>query len=165
MMTLAEKIDRAGAIVAEMEQLDAEYKKLEADIKAAALENPEAHIALEDPDRTGRQYLAHGASLVVPVVMTADAIMKTVQKGSPAHLKIAALAFQAGVPLEQFYAEPTALEAVIEDGKAFRLRARELFGDKGPHFVAACLARKANGMPKSQVKIAWDRARELEVAK
>lgn len=156
MNTLRENIDRGLAIIAQIELLQAEYKEIEAAIKSAALERPAEHVALEDPEREGRQFLAAGSDLVVPVVMTADSIMKSFQKGSPAHLKIAAL---AGDRLAEFYVEPSAYEAVLDDGKLFRARAREVFGEaKGPHFVAACLARKANGTPKSAIKIEWKRA-------
>lgn len=155
-MTFREKIDRAAAIIGQIAKLKKEYEALAEEIKAEALSHPADHVKLEDPEREGRRYMARGTDLIVPVVFTADALMKTFQKGSPAHAKIAEL---AGDKLSQFYTEPSTYEIVEEDGKAFRRLAREVFGsEKGPHFVNACLARGKGGRPKSAIKIEWEQA-------
>jgi hypothetical protein len=33
-----------------------------------------------------------------------------------------------------------------------------ILGESAPIFVDACLARDKNGIPKSQIKVEWDRA-------
>lgn len=156
MKTLREMIDRGVEIVAEIEKLKEEYKALEEGIKAAALARPGEHVKLEDPEREGRQFLAAGTQQVVPVVMTADSIMKTLRKGSPIALRLADM---AGEHFERFYVDPAKLENTQEDGKDFRRLSRELLGDeKGPRFVNACLTRLKNGTPQSSVRIEWKRA-------
>ena len=112
-------------------------------------------IALEDEEREGRQFLAHGTSLIVPVVFTADQVVKSFAAESALHRQIAKA---AGDKLASFYAEKKTLHAVFETGKLLRRQAAEIFGPAAPEFVTACLARDKFGVVKSQVRVEWNRA-------
>jgi len=45
--------------------------------------------------------------------------------------------------------------------KAFREEASRALGKAAPKFISACLQRGKGGIPKSQTKIYWARAKDL----
>ena len=117
-------------------------------------------IELTDPDREGRQYLARGTEAIVPVILTADLVTQTFADGSTVHAR---LSDAAGEKLGQFYRPVTTWKVLAKNGKAFRLEAGAILGEKlGPAFITAALARDKNGTPKNQIKVEWDRAEDIQ---
>lgn len=160
-MSVRRAVDRGLQIIEEMRILQIELKGIELQLEAAGLEGEQ--IELVDPDREGRQYLARGSSAIVPVVFTADLLTKSFTADSAVHQKIAGA---AGVitdgALGDFFALHRVFKTVIDSGKSFRARSAEVFGEKAPAFISACLQRDKHGIPKSQTKIDWSRAEQLD---
>jgi hypothetical protein len=101
----------------------------------------------------------------VPVVFTADLIVKTFPEGGEAHRKMLAALEGKHTALTHFYVPKTTFNGVFDSGKTLRSKAAELLGNDAPAFVDACLARDKHGIPKSQIKVEWERAKkESEVA-
>ena len=151
-MSLRGDIDRGLEIRAQMEKLAAELKEIDARVKDAALRGEQ--IELTDPDREGRQFLATGSSLVVPVILTADMIMGEFSDNGPKHKNI--LRLVSAKELADFYKPVNKHENRFDSGKKFRLQASERLGKEAPAFISACLARDKEGIPKSAIKIMWD---------
>jgi len=147
-------VDRGLAIVATFETLKKELKEIQDRLGAAALHG--VQVDLEDPEREGKQFLAPGTDRIVPVVLTADSIIQSFVKDSKAHKTISQV---AGDKLPHFYLPKTTFELVLPSGKAVRAKAAEIFGfEDAPPFVSACLARDKHGIPKSTIKVEWERA-------
>ena len=157
-MSIRSDVDRGIEIVVQMEALKNELKEIEARLEKAGLHGQQ--VDLEDAEREGKQFLAAGSEKIVPVVFTADLIRKSFLAQSAVHRQVA-LAIDAK-RLPEFYVPKTTFEAVFEEGKQFRRRAAEVLGDAAPAFVTACLARDKQGIPKSQIKVEWDRATAKE---
>lgn len=157
-MSIKADVDRGLEIVAEQKRLKKELEKIQERLEKAGLAGDQ--VALEDDERDGRQFLATGSQKIVPVIFTADLIMKSFQEGSPAHAEIS-----SAIPdmffLRRFYAPAEKWESAIDSGKIFRKRADELFGKAAPAFISACLSRDKDGVPKSQIKVDWSRASEV----
>jgi hypothetical protein len=116
-------------------------------------------VDLVDEEREGKQFLAGGSKVIVPVVFTADKLRESFADGSDVHVTLKRI---AGAHLPQFYAPSTTWEMVPKGGKAFRKLAGEIVGAViGPALVTACLARDKHGIPKSDIKIEWKRAKEI----
>ncbi len=157
-MTVAEiraDVDRGIEIAEKMAALKKEKEEIEERLVKAGLAGEQ--VALEDEEREGRQYLARGSKLVVPVVFTADMVVKTFAAESSVHRQIAKA---AGDKLASFYAEKKTLTAIFDTGKLLRRQAAEVFGADAPAFVSACLARDKFGVVKSQERVEWGRASE-----
>jgi hypothetical protein len=147
-------VDRGLAIVATLETLKKELKEINERLEAAALLG--VQVDLVDPEREGKRFLAPGTDRIVPVVLTADSITKSFVAHSKKHK---AISEAAGDKLLHFYVPTTTYEAVFESGKMLRTKAAEIFGfEDAPPFVSACLARDKHGIPKSDIKVEWDRA-------
>jgi len=158
MTSLQRSVDRGLEIRATIQQLQDELSTIEECLRHAALAGEQ--VELTDPDREGRQFLAKGTESVVPVVLTADLVAQTFADGSPVHARLKDV---AGEKLGQFYRAVTTWKMLAKNGKAFRLEAHASLGDKdGPAFITAALARDKNGIPKSQIKVEWDRAEEIK---
>jgi hypothetical protein len=152
--SLKDAVDRGLALVAQIAELQDELAEIEAVLEKAALAGEQ--IELEDEERDGRQFLARGSRLVVPVVITADMLTKSFGADSHIHEKIAAV---AGDKLRQFFRPQTTWKTLFDSGKIFRRKAREILGDDAaPAFITACVARDKNGIAKNAIKIEWKRA-------
>lgn len=149
-------VDRGIEIAELMGKLKKEKDEIDARLEKAGLAGEQ--IALEDEEREGRQFLARGTAQVVPVVFTADQVVKSFAAESAVHRQIATA---ADGKLAQFYAEKRTLHAVFETGKLLRRQAAEIFGTAAPAFVTACLARDKFGVVKSQVRVEWGRAQAV----
>ena len=158
-MSLQTDIDRAGAIIKPIAARDAELKPILKRIEAAALKGP--HLPLEDATREGRQFRAAGTGIIVPVVITADELVKSFADESPLFLAIKAA---GGDKFEEFFKKSTSWETRFKDGQKFREKATELLGDAGAPFVTACVAKNAAGIPKNKIVVGWDRAEEVKIA-
>jgi hypothetical protein len=153
-VNLKADVDRGLEIVTTMETLKKELKAINERLCAAALLG--VQVDLIDPEREGKQFLAPGTAKIVPVVLTADAVIQSFVANSKNHRTISEV---AGDKLLHFYAPTTTYEAVFASGKLLRSRAAEIFGfEDAPAFVSACLARDKHGIPKSAIKVEWDRA-------
>ena len=157
MTTLAKSVDRGLEIRAQIQELQDELSTVEECLRHAALEGEQ--IELTDPDREGRQFLARGTESTVPVVLTADMVAQTFADGSKIHARLAEV---AGDKLGQFYRAVTTWKILSKTGKAFRLEAMAILGNEAPAFITAALARDKNGIPKSQIKVEWDRAEDVK---
>lgn len=153
-------VDRAYVLQARIASDEAELKQLEEKILAKCLASSDEHTRLEDPEREGTQYLAHGEAVSVPVVMTADALVKSFQSQSALHHSISKV---AGAAFTALFRPVSAWKATHDDGKKFRAAVRELCGDRAPQVITACLQRDRDGQPKSVTKIEWDRAKPRRV--
>lgn len=156
-MNTAELVDRGLVLRAEIAEREAELKAIEERLKAAALRGEQ--IELNDPEREGRQWLAEGSAAVVPVVLTSDLLMQSFADGSPAHARVEAA---AGGRLDEFYRPVKTWKMLAANGKAFRREAAGLLGPQaGAELVSACVLRDKYGVPRSTVKVEWDRAMEV----
>lgn len=155
MKSTRELVDRGLQIVAELERLKVEKKEIDEELEKRGLERSAEHVDLKDEDREGKRWLAAGSEKIVPVVFTADKLVGSFAKGSPVHLKILNAAEDQ---LQTFFKRVEGFENRFDNGKKFRNIAREILGDKAPAFITACLARDKNGVPKSDIKIEWDKA-------
>lgn len=153
-------VDRGIELVAEIAARQKELKEIEEKLRGAAGDRSDQHVPLKADEREGRQFLARGSKLIVPVVFTADKLVGSFQKDGKEHLRIA-MALPAPELAEHFktFFKPwSGFENRFEDGHKFRLRASDLLGNAAPAFLSACLARDKDGLPKSDVKIEWKHA-------
>lgn len=156
-MSLITDIDRGLEIVAQMEALEAELKEINARVERVALKGKQ--VPLEDAERDGTQFLAQGSARLVPVVCTADYLVQSFAAKSKTHEKIAEA---AGARLGEFFRPKLTYETLHKGGKLFRRQARQIFeGWAAEKFLAACVVRDKQGLPKSAVKVEWDRARAM----
>lgn len=150
-------VDRGLQIVGELDMLQKELEQIETRLEAAGLEGEQ--VELNDPDREGRQFIARGSAATVPVVFTADLLVKSFQVDSDVHRKIvAAMPATHLDKFRQLFRSVRTFKTLFESGKEFRAKAAELLGKDAPAFISACLQRDKEGIPKSQVKIDWSRA-------
>lgn len=147
-------VDRATVLIAELVKAKDELDMIEARLKAHALAHPEEQQALEDADREGKQYLAQGTELGVPVVITADSLVQSFLPESVVHQRLMA---EFPHDYKRFFARVTRYETMQDDGKKFRAGVRELLGDRAPAFITACLSRNKDGIPKNVIKVDWKR--------
>lgn len=143
-------VDRGLVLVAEIDARKQELKQIEAQLKKAGLEGE--HAELKDAQREGRKFEAHGTSAIVPVVFTADLLVKSFAQGAEAEKKIMP---KAGKHFAHFFTLAPVWQTNFDDGKQFRTEADAMLGDAAPAFITACLQRGKGGIPKSHVKVEW----------
>ena len=150
-MSIKNDVDRGLEIRAQLETLTTELKDIQMRLAHAALHGEQ--IELTDADREGRQYLAHGTTAIVPVILTADKLMGEFVANSPKHelVKLAARG-----KLLDFYKPANKFVNKFDNGKKFRATAAELLAEHAPSFITACIARDKDGIAKSDIKIMWD---------
>ena len=146
-------VDRGLEIIAQIERLDHELKGIEALLEYAALHGEQQD--LNDPEREGRQFLAHGSKATVPVILTADLLVKSFAAESATHKAIEAVAADK---LTEFFKPVNTFKTFFDSGKIFRRKADEILGKNAPAFITACVQKNKAGIAKSQIKIEWDRA-------
>lgn len=155
-MSVKALVDRGIEVRKQLKALEAELKDIEEKLKKIGLDGEQ--VPLKDADREGRRYLAKGSSLIVPVLFTADRLVQTFQAGSTIEKSIRAA---AGTFFLDFYKPINGFATKYEDGKKFRAQARAVLDKNAPAFITACVARDKHGVPKSDVKVAWDDAEVL----
>jgi hypothetical protein len=158
---IAVDVDRALELDGLIKDYQEELKGIKARLVEDGLDRPEEHQKLEEEEREGRQWIATGTNMTVPIVFTADNLIGSVTLPSD---KLDGAKEIAGEHFGQFYKKVTKLENVHEDGLEFRKRANELLGDKAPKFVAACRDIKKDGTPKSAKRVELDRAEKRKEA-
>ena len=147
-------VDRGLEITAEMARLEAELNDINTKLEGAALVGEQ--VDLNDANREGKQFLARGSAKTVPVVISADSIVKSFADGSKTYANLQQIA--GLVKLRQFYQPKTVWEAVFKSGKALRAIAAETLGAAAPSFVTAATQRDKNGIPKNKITVNWNRA-------
>ena len=157
MSALSAAVERGLAIRAQQTVLKDELAKLEELIEAVALVGEQVELA--DPDREGRQFIAKGTAHQVPVVLTADSIVGQFVDDSPMHVRLKEI---AGDKLREFFRKKTVWENLAKSGKQFRALANMILEGNAPEFINGAIARDKHGIPKSAVKIEWDRAEDLK---
>lgn len=163
-MSIQADIERGIQIRAQRKKLDGELKDIEARLENFGLKHPEDHVELVDAEREGRRWLARGSEHIVPVIFTADKVVSSFKANSPQHIKIINALGGEAFKIGKFYRREVKFESVFDNGKKFRKEAGEIFGDRAPLFITACVARDKNGIPKSDVKFLWDDAEKKEGA-
>jgi hypothetical protein len=163
-MSILADVDRGLAIRGEMDALKKELGEIEERLEAAGLKGEQ--IDLVDADREGKQFLAKGTKQIVPVVFTADLLIKSFKFPSAHYTRITSaipegFAESSAQGLGGFFTRSVVYESRTDSGKKFRAIAGELLGKDAPKFITACLARDKEGIPKSAIKIEWDRASEV----
>jgi hypothetical protein len=153
-MSVRADVDRGLEIVAKLVELQAELEKIEERLEKAGLDagTRGEHIDLADKERDGKQWLAKGSAVEVPIVFTSDSIVASFTRDGDKHLKIRDA---ANGHLTDFYKPVSKFESKFKDGKLFRAHAREVLGAAAPAFITACLATDKAGIPKSDIKILW----------
>ncbi len=147
-------VDRGLEVKAAIATLTKELKEIEADLHELGLNGD--HKELKDPKREGRRWLATGSNKIVSVVFTADKLIQTFQKGSVAHQNIEMV---AGDKFLRFFKPVESFKSNFENGLKFRNQADAILGDRAPMFITACLSKDSDGIPKSDVKVDWDKAK------
>lgn len=138
-----------------IESLKEQLKAIESRLIQDGLDRPDEHQPLLDKKREGRQFIVQGSDVCVPVIFTADKVIKSRLTESVDLNRAQEL---AGGLFARFYAVKQTHVMLPKDGKAFRALAGELLGkEKGPQFVSSCLDRDKEGIPKNDSKVEWKR--------
>lgn len=153
-MSIRNDIDRGLDIRAEMEKLATELKDIEVRVKHAALHGEQ--VELNDADREGRQFLAHGSERIVPVILTADKLIASFKDSSPAFIKITNALGPDIALFSSFFDREVKFSSRFDSGKKFRAVAAEMLGDRAPGFITACVLLDKDGIARSDIKIMWD---------
>lgn len=155
---IAADVARGLIIRAEISRLKIELDAIEERLEAAGLSG--FQIPLQDKEREGKQYLASGREMIVPVRFESDQIVRSFAPDSPMHLAIVEI---AGGHLAKFFKDVRKFERVPKDGNEFRKLARKLLPpDAFAKLIHACIARDKTGMPKSKTIIGWDDAKPVD---
>jgi hypothetical protein len=149
-------VDRGLVLRREIAEREEELKVVESNLVNFAQDGEQAPLV--DEDREGKQFLARGSKVIVPVVFTADKIVGSFKDGAALQTQLRTL---AGDNLKWFYAPTRQWKMVPKNGKMFRFEAGRMLGPAGPAFITACLDRDKHGIPKSDIKIDWERAKEI----
>lgn len=155
-MSIQQLVDRGIVLRAEIKEREIELKKIEKKLSEHGLKSE--HQELKDSDREGRRYLARGSKLEVPIIFTADNLVKSFKHDTDMHRQILSA---ADGHLHDFYSLTQTYEINFDTGKKFRTTADSILGKAAPAFITACLARDKHGIPKSSIKITWDDAEEI----
>jgi len=148
-------VDRGLQLRAEIATREAELEAVEAAMLCLARDGEKVDLA--DEEREGKQFLAQGTKQVVPIIFTADKIIGSFKPETETHRKISA----ANILWRAFYRQTFTYELIDKTGKHFRRHAEEALGVAAAAFVTACVARDKHGIPKSDIKIEWERAKEI----
>ena len=159
---IAADIARGLEIRATMATLKVELDAIESRLESAGLQGEQ--IPLQDKNREGKQYLARGASNIVPIRFESDLIAGSFQPDSLMHQAIvAALGDQHADKLPQFFKDTRTFERVPKDGQKFRQIAREILeADCFAALISAATQRGKGGIPKSQTVVAWDDTKPID---
>lgn len=148
-------VDRGLSLVNQIDTLKAELKIIETRLTQAALEG--VTEPLVDDTREGRQFIANGSVLNLPVIIESDQLVASYAPDTEISKTLNTL---CGVERENLYRACTKYERVPKDGKAFRAAAFAHFGaDLGAKVISACIQRDKDGIPRSRIIIPWDRAK------
>lgn len=161
---IAADIARGIAIKSEMARLKIELDAIENRLEQAGLAGEQ--VPLNDADREGKQYLAEGEKVIVPVRFESDLIAGSFPPDSEMHKAVvSALGEEHKDKIGHFFKDTRTFERVPKDGQAFRKIARELLdGITFAKLINASTQRSKAGIPKSKTVVAWDDAKPIELA-
>jgi hypothetical protein len=159
---ISSDVSRGLVIRDQIKTWQAELRAIEKRLEQAGLEGDQ--IPLQEPDREGRQFLARspGSGVVVPVVFESDQIVASFQSESVLGANIIQFCELRKIDLSPFYQKVSGYARVPKDGQQFRKIARERLDILAPDFLAHCLQRDKDGIPKSRTIIAWDNVKPLD---
>lgn len=149
-------------IKAEIARLKKHLDEIEDRLEQAALHGEQ--IPLEDEDREGRQYLALGEEMLVPVRLESDLIAASFPLASPMHKAVlTALGLKdADENLYPFFKQSITYQRDSKDGHQFRKIARSNLDPKAAAaLISASIMRNKDGIPKSKTVVAWDDAKPI----
>lgn len=153
---IAHMVKRGIRLARKLAQLETELKALDALLVGEAMARPGEHIALADPEREGTRWLAPGPrGTVVPIIITADKLIASVEKGGARHEM---MQFLAEAELPKLYVEKPMLVRTERDGMKFRAMVREVLPKHALDFIELCKDRDKDGVPKNDVKVMWNDA-------
>lgn len=155
---IAADVDRLIEIKTQIAALTAEAKTIEARLEKAGLEGDQ--IPLQDADREGKQFLAHGSSKVIPVRFESDQLIATFKPDSDLHKTILAI---LGDKLSSFFKDTRVFERKHKDdaNKFRRLARKELDAPTYAKLISACVSKDKDGIPKSKTVVAWGDAKPI----
>lgn len=155
---IAADVDRLIAVKAQIAALTIEQKEIESRLELAGLKGEQ--IPLQDKEREGRQFIARGSKVAIPVRFESDQLISTFKPDSELHKTLAEL---LGEKFPLFFKEVRVFERKNkDDANKFRKFARtELIPDLFAKLIAACISKDKNGIPKSKTVIAIDEAKPL----
>lgn len=158
---IAADVDRLIVIRAEIAALAAEAKQIEARLELAGLKGEQ--IPLQDEEREGRQFIARGTKMAVPIRFESDQLISTFKVDSEHHKTLTAL---LGDKFPLFFKEVRVFERKHkDDANKFRKFARaELVPELFAKLIAACISKDKKGIAKSKTVIALDDAIPVEQA-
>ena len=157
MSSVRDLVDRGIVLRVRIAHDQEELEAIEERLIKIGLTSP--HEPLADPERDGRRWFARGSQQMIPIIFTADKLIGSVKDDGPHHRRISQM---AGDKFPMFFRPVKEWKNLFKDGKQFRTAARDHLGEiKGPAFVAQCLARDKDNLPKSDNKIEWDSAEVL----
>jgi hypothetical protein len=159
---IAADIARGKEIVDEIKRLEAELRAIESRLEQAGLAGDQ--VPLQDKDREGKQFLARGHRLIVPVRFESDLIAGSFDPDSVMHKAVlSALGEEHAAKLPLFFKDKRTFTRVPKDGQAFRRLARkQLDPDTMAKLVSAVTQKDKAGIPKSKTVVAWDDAKPLD---
>ena len=154
-------IARGKEIVEEIKRLETELKAIESRLEQAGLDGDQ--VPLQDKDREGKQFLARGEKIIVPVRFESDLIAGSFDPDSVMHKAVlVALGEQHEDKLPLFFKDKRTFARVPKDGQAFRKIARKnLDPDTVAKLIHAVTQRDKDGIAKSKTVIAWDDAKPI----
>lgn len=152
---IAADVDRGAELHRQIAALQGELKTIEARLKSAALEGETQ--PLQDAEREGRQFIARGRNVVLPVIIESDQLIASFAPDSQTHQ---ALLDAAGDQLPVLWREERKFVRVPRDGQAYRVALREHFApDVAARILESSLQRDKLGIAKSRILVPWDRAK------
>lgn len=158
---IAADIARGKEIVEEIKRLETELKAIESRLEQAGLTGDQ--VPLQDKDREGKQYLARGEKIIVPVRFESDLIAGSFDPDSVMHKAVIAALGDQHLKLPLFFKDKRTFARVPKDGKAFRKIARKnLDPDTVAKLIHAVTQRDKDGIAKSKTVIAWDDAKPVD---
>src|SRR5579863_8764129 len=109
-MSIRADVDRGLEIVAQMAKLKKELEEIQDRLLAAGLEAGKQghHVDLKDEERSGKQWLAKGSAMGLPLIFTADKIVASFVKDGAKHQTIRTASFEK---LGEFYQPVTTFES------------------------------------------------------
>lgn len=148
---IAKDIERGIEIKAEIANLTTELKEIEARLQKAGQTGEQ--VALQDPSREGKQFLARSTRRIIPVRFESDLVAASFDPDSIMHKEASDI---AGDLLPRFYKQSNKFARVPEDGEDLRIIARELLtADKFALFIRAITSRDKKGIAKSRIVVGW----------
>ena len=161
MSSVRADVDRGLEIVAKVAELKKELEVIEGRLHKAGMEAGlrGEHVELKDKEREGKQWLAKGSGVSVPLVFTTDKIVGSFTANGAMHQTIRTA---SNGHLTDFFKPVSKWENLFDDGKKFRAKAAEVLAERAPAFITACIARDKTGIPKSDIKILWGEIEEIK---